>query len=161
MTFLALDYGAKRLGLAISDDDARLALPLQTVTRRPNDTRGDLAALLGLIRARGADAIVLGIPGGSPQSDEIAAQARRFTHKLLENAREVGLELAFFETDERFSTAQAHQELRSTGISTRKSRQDSGGDAIDARAAAIFLQTFLDSQTNAQNNFNPLMDNYS
>ena len=42
MTFLALDYGANRLGLAISDDDARFALPLQTLSRRPNDTRGEV-----------------------------------------------------------------------------------------------------------------------
>ena len=146
---MALDYGAKRLGLAISDDDARLALPLQTLTRRPNDARGDIQSLLDLLRARGAGALVLGIPGGSAQSDEIALQARRFAAQLVEKARESGLELAYFETDERFSTAQAHQELREVKISTRQSRENSGGDVIDARAAAIFLQTFLDGRNPA------------
>lgn len=146
MTFLALDYGARRLGLALSDADGRLALPLETQTRRPNDGRGDIAALLALIRARGVEAIVLGIPGGSAQSDETAQQARRFATKLEAAAQEVGLNLAFFETDERFSTSQAHNELRGAGISTRQSRETGGANSIDARAAAVFLQTFLDAR---------------
>ncbi len=146
MIFLALDYGARRLGLAISDEAERLALPLQTQTRRLNDARGDIAQLLDLLRARGASALVLGIPGGSDASDEMAAQARRFAARLLDAARVGGLELAFFETDERFSSAQAHSELRAQGISVRKSRDEGGATSIDARAAAVFLQTFLDSR---------------
>jgi putative Holliday junction resolvase len=115
MTFLAIDYGARRLGLALSDSDGRLALPLETQTRRPNDGRGDIAALVALIRARGVEAIVLGIPGGSAQSDETAQTARRFVDKLKTAAESAGLNLAFFETDERFSTSQAQNGLRSAG----------------------------------------------
>ncbi len=146
MIFLALDYGTRRLGLAISDEAERLAVPLQTWLRRPNDARGDMQHLLDLMRARGAAALVLGIPGGSAASDETAGQARRFAAKLRESAREAGLELAIFETDERFSSAQAHSELRAQGVSARISRDEGGSHSIDARAAAIFLQTFLDSR---------------
>ena len=146
MIFLALDYGVRRLGLAISDDAGRLAVPLQTQTRRLNDARGDIARLLDLVRARGIGALVLGIPGGSDASDDMAARARRFAAQLLAAARGVGLELAFFETDERFSSAQAHSALRAEGISVRKSRDEGGAGSIDARAAADFLQTFLDSR---------------
>lgn len=146
MTFLALDYGVRRLGLALSDTDGRLALPFETQTRRPNDPRGDVAALLALIRARGVEAIVLGIPGGSAQSDETAKAARRFASQLEKAAQDVGLNLAFFETDERFSTSQAHNELRGAGVSTRQSRESGGANSIDARSAAVFLQTFLDAR---------------
>ncbi|PQV63204.1 putative holliday junction resolvase [Abditibacterium utsteinense] len=146
MIFLALDYGARRLGLAISDENERLALPLQTQSRRPNDARGDIQNLLSLMRARGVSALVLGIPGGSDASDEMAARARRFAAQLLDAARGVGFQLAVFETDERFSSAQAHGELRAQGVSVRKSRDESGANSIDARAAAVFLQTFLDSR---------------
>lgn len=145
MIFLALDYGERRLGLAISDAGERLALPLQTLTRGVNDARGDVQNILSLMRARDAKALVLGIPGGSDASDEMAGRARRFAAKLLETARESGLELALFETDERFSSAQAHAELRVQGVSARISRDEGGAASIDARAAAVFLQTFLDS----------------
>jgi putative Holliday junction resolvase len=150
MTFLAIDYGAQRLGLAISDDAGRLAVPLQTLSRRQNDMNGDLEALLNLIRARGIGAIVMGIPSGSEQSDATAAKARRFVTRLDAEAQKIGVELAFFETDERFSSAQAHNQLRDEGISTRQSRQSSGANAIDARSAAVFLQTFLDSRRGVQ-----------
>lgn len=146
MTFLALDYGARRIGLALGEDSSRIALPLQTYSRRPSDLRGDIAALLGLIRARGVEAVVLGIAGGSAQSDETACAARRFGAKLCEAAREAGTQLAVFEADERFSTAQAHNQLRGAGISSRQSRESGGANSIDARSAAVFLQTFLDAR---------------
>lgn len=145
MTFLAIDYGVQRLGLAISDDAGRLALPLETLSRRPNDMNGDLAALLSLIAARGVEAVVMGIPGGSAQSEATADKARRFATRLEAAAQEAGEQLSFFEADERFSTAQAHNELRTAGISTRQSR-GGGATSIDARSAAVFLQTFLDSR---------------
>jgi putative Holliday junction resolvase len=89
---------------------------------------------------------VTGIPGGSEQSEKVAAQARRLAARLETAAQAAGVALQFFETDERFSTAQAHNELREAGISSRQSRGSSGSFAIDARAAAVFLQTFLDSR---------------
>lgn len=146
MIFLALDYGTRRLGLAVSDDASRIAVPLQTLTRGVNDARGDIARLLETLRARGAQALVLGIPGGSDASDETARQARRFAAQLCEAARVANWKLEVFETDERFSSAQAHGELRAQGVSARISRADGGADSIDARAAAVFLQTFLDSR---------------
>lgn len=149
MTFLAIDYGARRLGLALSDTEGRLALPLDTHTRRPNDNRGDIATLIALIRARGVEGIVLGIPGGSAQSEETAQIARRFVANLEKAAGEAGFSLSFFETDERFSTSQAHNELRGAGISTRQSRESGGANSIDARSAAVFLQTFLDARNDS------------
>ncbi len=175
MIFLALDYGARRLGLALGDEDERFAWPLQTLTRRPNDTRGDLQNLLDLMRARGVTGLVLGVPGSaasdsqtslseapgaaisdltvpdaaasdSKSSAQTASEARRFAARLLDAARAAGLELAFFETDERFSSAQAHGELRAQGVPARISRDEGGANSIDARAAAVFLQTFLDSR---------------
>jgi putative Holliday junction resolvase len=151
MTFLAIDFGARRLGLALSDEDERLCWPLQTQTRRPNDARGDIKTLLDLMRARAVEGVVMGIPGGSAASDEVARGARQFAAQLERAARAAGLELQFFETDERFSSAQAQGELRSAGIKTRTSRESGGADSVDARAAAVFLQTFLDSRNHGRN----------
>jgi len=146
MIFLALDYGERRLGLAISDPGQRIAIALQTLARRTGDARGDVQRILEMARARGVTALVLGVPGGSNASDQIAMRARRFAAQILEAARGAGLELAFFEADERFSSAQAHGELRALGVSARMSRDEGGAASIDARAAAVFLQTFLDSR---------------
>ena len=140
MKFLALDFGAKRLGLALSDDNAQIALPHDTYTRRVNDNRGDIEHLLNVLRAHEVKALVLGIPSGSDQSEKTALQARNFAAKLQTRALEVGLKLEIHEQDERFSTALAARGMREGGASSRESGN------IDAHAAAAFLQTFLDAR---------------
>lgn len=143
MRLLALDFGAKRLGLALGDDESNLALPHGTYTRRPNDNNGDVAYLLGVIRAQAVEGLVLGIPSGSEASEKTAAQARRFAGKLCQEAENAGFPLQMFEQDERFSTSLAAQSLRDSGVSSRTARENG---LFDAGAAAAFLQTFLDKR---------------
>lgn len=144
MKILAIDYGAKRLGLAIADEAHGLALPHGTHHRRINDNRGDIAAILSLIRAQEIGGVVVGEPAsGSGSSDETSSAARNFAGKLEQAALEAGLGLEFYRADERYSSALAARGLRATGISTRQAR---GEGWLDAGAAAALLQTFLDAR---------------
>ena len=143
MKLLAIDYGAKRLGLALCDEAETLALPHGTHHRRPNDTRGDVAALLATIRAHQVEGVVMGAPSGSGASEQTRAAAEGFAGKLDEAARAQGLELAFFWGDERYSSALAARGLREGGVSARRARE---GGLIDAGAACALLQLFLDAR---------------
>lgn len=146
MIHLAIDYGAKRLGLALSDDEGRLAFPHSTHHRSTNDANGDVDRLISLIKAFQVGRVVFGHPGGSEASDSTASAAQKFGAKLSQRALQEGLQLDFAWWDERFSTAEALKGLVSAGISQKKSRNADGSQATDARAAAVILQSFLDAR---------------
>ena len=143
MKLLAIDYGAKRLGLAISDDAQIFALPHGTHARRVNDNYGDIAVLLSLIKAHQIGGIVMGAPSGSLSSENTGDAAARFADKLKQSALEQGLQLEFYRVDERYSSALAARGLRATGVSSRRAREEG---LLDAGAAAALLQTFLDAR---------------
>jgi putative Holliday junction resolvase len=120
---LALDYGAARCGVAVSDPTGTLATPLEPVLR-PASKRG-FAALLAVIAAAGAERVLVGLPlslsgGDSAQTRETRAFAER-----LRGALSVPVELY----DERFTTALA---LRA-----------GGAGSLDSRAAAVLLEDWL------------------
>ena len=151
MKFLAIDYGAKRLGLAIADEASGLALPHGTHHRRVNDSRGDIAAIIGLIRAYQIEGVVVGEPvAQSDSSQQTSSAAGKFADKLEAAALEAGLNLEFYRADERYSSALTARGLQASGVSTRRAR---GEGLLDAGAAAALLQTFLDArQTEASQN---------
>jgi len=142
MKFLALDFGQKRIGLALCDEDERLAFPLLTHERRPNDNRGDFAAIVNAIRAHGVGGVVCGVPGGSAQSDETALIARRFFERLRAHL-DTPPYLEWHEWDERFSTSAFLNQLRESGGSVKKARENG---EVDAGAAAMMLEGFLESR---------------
>lgn len=142
MKFLALDFGLKRIGLALCDEDERLAFPLTTHERKPNDNRGDFAAIVSAMRAHQVGGVVCGVPGGSLQSDETASVARRFFEKLRAHP-DMPPYLEWHEWDERFSTSAFTNQLRASGGSVRKARENG---EIDAGAAAMILEGFLESR---------------
>ncbi len=141
MKFLALDFGQKRIGLALCDEEERLAFPLKTHARQPNDNRGDFAAILSVVRAQGVGGVVCGVPGGSTQSDQTAEVARRFFEKLRAEADAQGLKLEWHDFDERFSTSAFLNSVKQSGGSVRRAREDG---SIDAGAAAMMLEGFLE-----------------
>ncbi len=144
MKFLAIDYGAKRLGLAIADEASGLALPHGTHHRRVNDNKGDIAAIIGLIRAHQIEGVVIGEPvADSVSSQQTSSAARNFIGKLEAATFEAGLKLEWHRADERYSSALAARGLAATGVSTRRAR---GEGLLDAGAAAALLQTFLDAR---------------
>ena len=144
MKFLAIDYGARRLGFAIADEASGLALPHGSHARRVNDNNGDISAILSLVRAHEIGAIVMGEPAGESNSSENTSNAAaRFVDKLREAALESGLNLQFHRADERYSSALAARGLQATGVSTKRARAEGW---LDAGAAAALLQTFLDAR---------------
>ena len=136
MRTLGLDVGERRIGVAVSDPEGRLAVPLQVFERRG---RGDAAAIAELARREEAEQIVVGMPvslDGSfgPQAQETQA----FVDALrAETVAEVVL------YDERLSSAEADHHLRAAGLRGRAARE-----RRDAIAASIILQSYLDSRRN-------------
>jgi putative Holliday junction resolvase len=131
--FLALDYGLRRIGIAASDPDCRLAFALGTHVEGRDGSI--LARLKELIREREATAVVLGLPlTASGSEGEMAAKVRNFAERL---EQECGVEVILW--DERYSSAEADRWL---GPGRRSDKEDR-----DAVAAQIILQSYLDSLT--------------
>ncbi|MBN1260817.1 MAG: Holliday junction resolvase RuvX [Anaerolineae bacterium] len=132
MRYLALDLGEKYIGLAISDSLGMLARPLEVMRR--TSRAADFAHLAGLIAEHQVDALVMGLPlnmdgAEGPQ----AAWVRDYTAEM---AATLGLPVQFW--DERLTTIEAADILQAQGKRTL-------GMRIDAVAAAVILQSFLDA----------------
>lgn len=134
MRILALDPGSTRLGLALSDAEGRLALPLQILPR--DETEQWLSRLRQIIRERGVELLVVGLPLTLEGEQGPAAQA---AEALAQHLREE-LSVPVVTWDERLSSAQVEREMREAGLSSRQQR-----GAVDAAAAAVFLQSYLDA----------------
>jgi putative Holliday junction resolvase len=133
MRALGIDFGEKRIGLAVSDPEGRLAVPLTTLTRR-ND-RSALRQIAEIARQEGIGRLVLGEPLDlEGQSRPAAERVRRFGARLAEMT---GLPLEL--VDESLTSAEAAGRLRRAGVATRRQPE-----RIDAVAAQILLQEVLD-----------------
>jgi putative Holliday junction resolvase len=130
---LGLDLGDARIGVAISDDARRMAVPLGTVrTGAPADVR----AIADLIREHGVTLVVFGHPLLlSGEAGDRAHHAERFAAAIGE-----ALEVPVLLQDERLSTVEAGRALRESGASGRDRRR-----TIDRSAATVILQAWLDT----------------
>ena len=130
---LGLDLGDARIGVAISDDARRMAVPLGTVrTGAPADVR----AIADLIREHGVTLVVVGYPLLlSGEAGERAHHAERFAAVIGE-----ALDVPVVLQDERLSTVEAGRALRESGASGRDRRR-----TIDRSAATVILQAWLDT----------------
>ena len=141
MRIMGLDYGDKTVGVAISDELLITAQPLLTIEReRWNKLRKTYQQLEKIIEENNVEKIVLGRPLNMNATEgERVERTNAFAEEL---SRRSGLEIIWI--DERLTTAQADRILKETGvaISGRK-------EYIDKMAAAIILQTYLDTQSNA------------
>lgn len=134
MRVLAIDYGRKRIGLAISDPLGMMAHGLETLIRR--SPRKDFSYLRALAREYAVQLFVVGNPlllSGEPS--EMSVEAEEFARKLSEQA---GVPYRMW--DERMSSIEAGHMLRETG---RKPERDGG---VDQMAARILLDSFLAAQ---------------
>lgn len=138
MRVLALDIGEKRIGVAVSDPTARIATPLTVLDALA--VRRDPAPLRRLADDYEVELVLAGLPislDGSegPQAVRVRQEAQRLADAL-------GVRLDF--ADERLSSAEASRALSASGLSAREQR-----GKLDAAAAAVFLQAWLDARHNA------------
>jgi putative pre-16S rRNA nuclease len=133
---LAVDWGEVRIGLALSDETQTLATPLETLVRR-RGKRFPMSRFLELVVEHGPAGIVVGLPLSAAGEEEASAGAARTLADLL--AERSGLPVELW--DERMSTARALAAIREQGGSTRGRKDD-----VDALAAAVLLQHFLDAR---------------
>ena len=137
MRCLALDVGEKRTGVAVGEV---LARPLATLKRRSKTQ--DFATIANLVREHHADTLVVGLPlnmDGSMgfQAQRITRYAERMKAALTD--MELNVDLVFW--DERLTTERADEMMIESGR-THQDRQR----RIDAVAAAVILQSYLDRQ---------------
>ncbi len=135
MRYLGIDLGRARIGLALADDILRSARPLRAVERR--DEVSDLGAIGTVAREYEVTRAVVGLPLNMDGSEGPSARlARTFAPRL---ATALGVPVDLF--DERLSTFEAEDRLRSRGVSARDMK-----GLVDAEAAAVILQGWLDGR---------------
>jgi putative holliday junction resolvase len=135
---LGVDWGEVRIGLALSDESQILATPLETLRRRPGK-RFPMPRFLELTTLHQPVGLLVGLPlSGEGEEAESAAAAREMAETLK---RRSGLPMELW--DERMSTARALGAIVEQGGTTRGRKAD-----VDALAAAVLLQHFLDARRN-------------
>ncbi len=144
---LGVDLGSRRIGLAVSDRSGILASPLQILDRGA-DHGSDHAAILQVVRELEVDHVVVGWPRSLSGDEGPAALAVRDEAAELEAA--AGTTCTVVLHDERFSTVAATQKLREARPKRRGNRGRRTRDHIDAAAAAVFLQAYLDASATAR-----------
>ena len=138
---MGLDYGSRRIGIAISDPTRTLARPLTALKRRPGK-RAPLSVILALAHQHGVGTLVVGLPRPEDGAHhEWTAEVRRFAEALKARAQ-----VPVVLQDEGFSTVEAESRLKAIGPPSGKHREKG---RIDAAAATIILQDWLDGDTPA------------
>ena len=138
---LGLDLGQRRIGVAVCDDNGVLATPFDTI-QRVGDQKIEHTRILELLDETGAQLLVVGVPysldgGIGPAATTILAEIRGIEKKLKASGRIISVKTQ----DERFTTVTASEALSAGGVKKRKQRT-----RIDASAAAVLLQAYLDGQ---------------
>lgn len=137
MRIMGLDYGAKTVGVAISDAMLMTAQPLETVKReRSNKLRQTLARIEQLIDEYEVDKIVLGFPKKLNNEEGDRCERTKEFGDMIE--RRTGLEIIYW--DERLTTVAADAVLDEGGV-----RKENRKEFIDKIAASLILQCYLDS----------------
>lgn len=132
---LAIDYGERRIGVAVSDPTGTIASPLTTLVRRAGK-RPPWAELARLVEEQEVEAFVVGLPLDlAGEEGAWAAEVREFAAQLQRRH-----DLPVHWVDERMSSVQAERAVRGIGLK-RSDREQK--ERVDAAAAAIILQAFL------------------
>ena len=132
---LGLDLGDARIGVAISDDAQVLATPYSKI-KRVGDRRKEFGEIQSLIEENTIAGIVVGEPLNLDGSASVQTEKVRSETNALAKVVAVPVELV----DERLSSAQGHKSLTKSGLEARDHKE-----VIDSVAAAIILQSFIDS----------------
>ncbi len=134
MRILAIDHGTKRMGLALSDETALIAQPLEFVPAEPFS--GFLERLKQLIKEKQIEQIIVGMPRNMDGSYGPAALKVQEFVAVLKDA----LAIPIRTWDERLTSAQANRFLIEANV-----RRSERREKVDKMAAAILLQSYLDA----------------
>ncbi|MGE5138127.1 MAG: Holliday junction resolvase RuvX, partial [Rudaea sp.] len=134
VTYLSLDVGERRVGVAVGSTEVRLATPLTVLVRAT--PKSDAARMLDLARQYDVLHVIVGLP--RELNGDVGTQAQRVMQYVDRLRSLVPLSFEYF--DERFSTAHALARRREMGVSEKQGRA-----TIDAAAAAVILQDFFDA----------------
>ncbi|MBI5216206.1 MAG: Holliday junction resolvase RuvX [Ignavibacteriae bacterium] len=129
---LGIDYGSKRIGIAISDPLNIIARPLKYILAS-SDVKKEFEKLLEEFQVK---TIVVGMPYNlKGEKGQKAEEVEKFIADVLSQ-----FTIEIVRWDERFSTKQVHQTLREMNV---KKKQRQSKEMIDAMAAAVMLQSYL------------------
>lgn len=144
MKYLAIDYGQKRAGIAVSDAGGSMAFARATLDAAPEDIF--FRKLLALIAEENPDALVLGLPlNMDNQETKGSLRARAFAGRLNGRAG-----LPVFLVNEALTSFAAEEELKEAGLSPKKRAA-----LLDQQAAVHILQTFLNTPPQKQEKYEP------
>ena len=133
---LALDYGEKRVGLAISDLMQIIAKPFKTLNNISNNNIFDQLKII--IEEKSIEKIVVGLP--TTLSNKESNQTKIVNQFI--NQLEIAVTIPVVSYDERLTSIEAKRSLVVQGVKTGHNK-----GAVDMTAAAIFLQNYLDEKT--------------
>lgn len=138
-SIIAIDYGLKRVGIAVSDPERIFAFPSAVLE---NKNIEQLIKEIGaIILEKEADLIIVGMPYNMPGvkslKSEMTIKVEKFINKLKEK---ISLKIEII--DERLSSFMAEENLKEAGISSKKSKK-----FVDAEAARIMLEEYLSKST--------------
>ena len=136
MRALGIDLGGKRIGIAISDNDGKVATPLQVLTRSKN-TKEDHKKINDLVSEWEAEFVVVGMPYSLNGDKGPAAKAVEKEVEELASVVSVPVDVH----DERFTTVIPAQEMSLQGLDNKRQRK-----VIDQVAASVILQSWLDNR---------------
>ena len=136
MRILAIDHGTKRIGIAISDELKTIAQPLEFIPAEPFDAF--LVRLQQIIAEKAVELILVGMPRNMDGTYGPAAEKV----KAFVNALKEKITVPIRTWDERLTTAQANRFLIAADVKRRDRKAK-----VDKTAAAILLQSYLDSRT--------------
>ena len=129
---LAIDYGARRVGLALSDPLKMIASPYRTIINNNNTIL--IEEIETIIAAEDVELTIIGLPlGMAGQKTEQTKKVEEFVDKLTDRGIIIKYE------DERWSSVAAKRSMKEQNIKTGHNK-----DLVDQTAAAIFLQQYLD-----------------
>lgn len=132
---VGIDFGSKRIGIAVSDSGRMVATPFETI-KRVGDRTVEHGRIAEIIAEIDATVVVVGLPLSLDGSDGHAVKLVRSEVRGLAKRLSIPVE----EYDERFTTVTAEQSLREMGTRGQAKR-----DVIDQVAAAVLLQGWLDA----------------
>lgn len=135
MKCLAIDFGEKRVGLALSDPGCRLAFPHKTIYKTTRDKL--FAEIAQVMEEQAVQAVILGLPEGPQAADGapalIVRQVRNFAARLRRRTQ-----LPIYLVDEYYTSREAEERLHAAGLHGRRLRE-----VLDQHAAARILEAFI------------------